>query len=193
MADVGMNPARIIPAWTDFVRRSRGRRLRGIGEPIWAERSAGRARGMRTARGPANVAFAGQRRFHPAVPLRHRGARRGAWSTTARRNHPYVIRTGSPTASDDYLGTEQLAGPSHGPSSRAAVHRPSNCVFRSGILGGTAVARAAGGHERRPRARPGRRCRGRGERGGLEHPAPRRRSGRAADLVGARHLDLRGD
>src|SRR5919206_3552005 len=42
MAEVGTNPARIIPAWREFVTRSAtaGRRLRGIGEPIWPERTA---------------------------------------------------------------------------------------------------------------------------------------------------------
>lgn len=41
MAQVGSNPARIIPAWQEFIDRERndGRRLRGIGEPIWPERS----------------------------------------------------------------------------------------------------------------------------------------------------------
>jgi anti-sigma regulatory factor (Ser/Thr protein kinase) len=42
MADVGANPARIIPAWQEFVSRygASGRTLRGIGEPIWKGRSA---------------------------------------------------------------------------------------------------------------------------------------------------------
>ena len=42
MLEVGANPARIIPAWHDFVSRqgAAGRRLRGIGEPIWKGRSA---------------------------------------------------------------------------------------------------------------------------------------------------------
>ena len=41
MADVGRNPARIIPAWQDFVDRNVpvGRGFRGIGEPIWDGRS----------------------------------------------------------------------------------------------------------------------------------------------------------
>lgn len=41
MWTVGRNPARIIPAWQDWVDRNRGsgRRFRGIGEPIWAARS----------------------------------------------------------------------------------------------------------------------------------------------------------
>lgn len=41
MAHVGSNPARIIPAWREFVARhaSSGRPFRGVGEPIWPDRS----------------------------------------------------------------------------------------------------------------------------------------------------------
>jgi anti-sigma regulatory factor (Ser/Thr protein kinase) len=41
MRDVGANPARIIPAWYEFVGRyaGTGKRLRGVGEPINTERS----------------------------------------------------------------------------------------------------------------------------------------------------------
>jgi predicted small metal-binding protein len=38
MAELGHNPARIIPAWREFVERSAGRSMRGVGEPIWAGR-----------------------------------------------------------------------------------------------------------------------------------------------------------
>jgi anti-sigma regulatory factor (Ser/Thr protein kinase) len=40
MHDVGANPARIIPAWQEFVAVHDGRSLRGIGEPIDADRGA---------------------------------------------------------------------------------------------------------------------------------------------------------
>jgi predicted small metal-binding protein len=40
MAELGRNPARIIPAWRDFIERSAGRSMRGVGEPIWAGRRA---------------------------------------------------------------------------------------------------------------------------------------------------------
>lgn len=42
MADVGRNPACIIPAWQEFVERgvTQGRCVRGVGEPVWAGRSA---------------------------------------------------------------------------------------------------------------------------------------------------------
>lgn len=41
MSEVGQNPARIIPAWREFVSDhvAQGRTARGVGEPIWAARS----------------------------------------------------------------------------------------------------------------------------------------------------------
>jgi len=39
MADVGDNPARIIPAWQEFVDAHPGRAVRGIGEPVGPERA----------------------------------------------------------------------------------------------------------------------------------------------------------
>jgi anti-sigma regulatory factor (Ser/Thr protein kinase) len=39
MSEVGHNPANIIPAWRDFVDRFEGRTVRGLGEPIFAERT----------------------------------------------------------------------------------------------------------------------------------------------------------
>ena len=38
MAELGGNPASIIPAWRDFVAGTHGRPIRGVGEPIWAGR-----------------------------------------------------------------------------------------------------------------------------------------------------------
>ena len=41
MAELGRNPGRIIPAWRDFVdeHTERGMPIRGIGEPVWPERT----------------------------------------------------------------------------------------------------------------------------------------------------------
>src|SRR5665213_2055380 len=58
MDDVGTNPARIIPAWIDFVKAHDGRRLRGIGEPIWAERSSDELVECQRHESLLNVAFA---------------------------------------------------------------------------------------------------------------------------------------
>lgn len=61
MAEVGRNPARIIPAWREFVDEhgGDGRRLRGIGEPVGPERRGPEL--VECARHEAllNVAFAG--------------------------------------------------------------------------------------------------------------------------------------
>src|SRR5436309_8731319 len=39
MAEVGRNPARIIPAWRDFLAAHGAKPVRGIGEPIWPGRT----------------------------------------------------------------------------------------------------------------------------------------------------------
>src|SRR5690349_3007999 len=39
MAAVGANPARIIPAWREFVDAHPGQAVRGVGEPAWVGRS----------------------------------------------------------------------------------------------------------------------------------------------------------
>lgn len=43
---VGRNPARIIPAWQDWVQRNlpRGRRFRGVSEPVWVGRTSAEIR-----------------------------------------------------------------------------------------------------------------------------------------------------
>jgi anti-sigma regulatory factor (Ser/Thr protein kinase) len=58
MDDVGANPARIIPAWREFVGGHAGQRLRGIGEPIWAARTPAEMAECHRHEGLLNVAFA---------------------------------------------------------------------------------------------------------------------------------------
>jgi anti-sigma regulatory factor (Ser/Thr protein kinase) len=59
MATVGANPARIIPAWRDFVAEQEGsaRRFRGVGEPVWAARSADELSECQRHESLLNVAF----------------------------------------------------------------------------------------------------------------------------------------
>ena len=59
MTQVGANPARIIPLWQDFILRHSGdeRRIRGIGEPIWAGRSPAELAECRRHEELLNVAF----------------------------------------------------------------------------------------------------------------------------------------
>lgn len=61
MTGVGRNPARIIPAWQDFAdtHAGTGRRLRGIGEPIWRGRSPDELEEGRRHEALLNAAFGG--------------------------------------------------------------------------------------------------------------------------------------
>jgi anti-sigma regulatory factor (Ser/Thr protein kinase) len=60
MAEVGRNPARIMPAWREFVDRAApGRPVRGIGEPVWATRSDDELVECQRHEALLNVAFAG--------------------------------------------------------------------------------------------------------------------------------------
>jgi anti-sigma regulatory factor (Ser/Thr protein kinase) len=70
MGRVGANPARIIPAWTEFVREAGGaeRTLRGIGEPISAERSGGELFECHRHESLLNLAFAHAADFHLLCP-----------------------------------------------------------------------------------------------------------------------------
>jgi anti-sigma regulatory factor (Ser/Thr protein kinase) len=60
MAEVGTNPARIIPAWQDFLDEHAAphRRVRGIGEPIWAGRSPAELAECQRHEALLNLAFA---------------------------------------------------------------------------------------------------------------------------------------
>src|SRR5438132_6772395 len=61
MAEVGRNPARIIPAWREFVahRAGEGGAVRGIGEPIWAGRTPAELVECQRHEALLNLAFAG--------------------------------------------------------------------------------------------------------------------------------------
>jgi anti-sigma regulatory factor (Ser/Thr protein kinase) len=67
MEELGRNPGRLISAWHDFLAadRGRGRGVRGIGEPLWADRSAAEVEECRRHEALLNVAFADG----PAWPL----------------------------------------------------------------------------------------------------------------------------
>ena len=76
MQELGRNPARIIPAWRDFVGAwADGRPVRGIGEPIWPERSAGRAGRVPSPRVAAEPRIRRRAAVVAALPLRRRSPR----------------------------------------------------------------------------------------------------------------------
>lgn len=111
MAEIGTNPARIIPAWQDFIadHAPTGRRLRGIGEPIWPERTPAELSECQRHEALLNVAFADPD-FWLLCPY-DAGALEPEVIAQARRNHPYVSDGQVACTSDTFPGREQLAAP----------------------------------------------------------------------------------
>ncbi len=109
MADVGANPARIIPAWQQFVEQHLrdDRPVRGIGEPIWAERSADELVECQRHESLLNVAFADAPAWRLLCPY-DVSKLSGAVIEEALRSHPIVVRNGVRGTSGSYRG---LAGP----------------------------------------------------------------------------------
>jgi anti-sigma regulatory factor (Ser/Thr protein kinase) len=114
MEAVGTNPARIIPAWTQFVSGFGDRRLRGIGEPIWAERSAAELAECQRHEALLNVAFADSAGFTLMCPYDTESLTAEVMDE-ARRNHPYLRDDGREWASDEYPGTDAFLGPFSAP------------------------------------------------------------------------------
>ena len=92
MSEVGQNPARIIPAWRDFVdgHADPATALRGIGEPISATRSADELVECQRHESLLNTAFAGGRAWRLLCPY-DTGALSDEVIDEARRSHEYVV------------------------------------------------------------------------------------------------------
>src|SRR3954469_419915 len=109
---VGRNPARIIPAWQEFVDENAepGIRLRGIGEPIFPARDPHELIECE-GHGPLlTPAFAGADRFWLMCPYDVE-ALPAEVIAQARRNHPYVAHGEHHELSADYIGDEAIAEP----------------------------------------------------------------------------------
>jgi anti-sigma regulatory factor (Ser/Thr protein kinase) len=112
MASVGMNPARIIPAWRAFVEEhaAAGGPCRGIGEPIWAARSLDELDECERHEALLNVAFAGAPGWWLACPY-DTGSLPASVLEEAERNHPFVVHEGVRRRSAAYRGLEGAAAP----------------------------------------------------------------------------------
>jgi anti-sigma regulatory factor (Ser/Thr protein kinase) len=112
MAEVGSNPARIIPAWQAFVDEQGGstRRFRGVGEPIWPERRPEELVECERHEALLNLAFEGSPAWWLACPY-DVGALPASVLDEARRNHPFVLERGARRASPTYRGLADVASP----------------------------------------------------------------------------------
>ncbi len=112
MRRLGANPGRIISAWSDFVERTRadGRALRGIGEPIWAERSAAELVECHRHESLLNLAFADAEEFRLLCPY-DTAALDPAVVAEAHRTHPLLSESGRIRESACFHGLEAAAEP----------------------------------------------------------------------------------
>ncbi len=87
MGELGKNPARIIPAWRDFLASSGGRAVRGIGEPVWPGRSADELVECDHHEALLNLAFESAPSFQLLCPYDSAGLEEDVLEAAC-RNHP---------------------------------------------------------------------------------------------------------
>jgi anti-sigma regulatory factor (Ser/Thr protein kinase) len=111
MEVLGANPARIIPRWQAFADegRRRRRRIRGIGEPVWAERSAIELAECHRHEALLNLAFDGSDPFLLVCPY-DTSTLAPEVLAAARTTHPVTTRNGVPRPADQHM-TFDLGGP----------------------------------------------------------------------------------
>lgn len=131
MAEVGHNPARIIPAWRAFLDANGGgtRRVRGIGEPVYAERTAAELVECQLHESLLNVAFEGSGSWSLLCPY-DTEALPAAVIAEAERSHPVVMVGGERRLSRTYRQPDEIA-----PFDRplpAAVGAVTDVPFASG-------------------------------------------------------------
>ena len=114
MEALGRNPARIIPAWREFVggRRASVRPLRGIGEPVWPGRSPAEVVECHHHESLLNVAFADTPAFWLLCPY-DTAALDPAVVAEARATHPFITEGTTSRPSDRYAH-ELPPSPFHG-------------------------------------------------------------------------------
>jgi anti-sigma regulatory factor (Ser/Thr protein kinase) len=112
MAAVGANPARIIPAWRDFVTRSgaEGKHMRGIGEPIWNGRTADELIECQRHESLLNVAFGHGQPWWLLCPYDVSQLGQTVIEE-AMRSHEYVTEAGGARHSDAFRGIEASGAP----------------------------------------------------------------------------------
>ena len=108
MAEVGTNPARIIPAWESFLRThgAPGRRLRGIGEPTWSARTPAELVECERHEALLNAAF-DDPAFWLLCPY-DTATLSDEVLHEAQRNHPFVNDGGRSRPSAHYPGVNAL-------------------------------------------------------------------------------------
>jgi anti-sigma regulatory factor (Ser/Thr protein kinase) len=134
MAELGRNPARILPAWRQFAddHGADAPALRGIGEPIWDGRRSAEISESQLHEALLNVAFDGWPRFRLRCPYDAEALDRSVVDA-AHRSHPFVVDTAGQRDSVRYAGREHAAAAFAGVLPEPAV-RPDVLMFGSDDL-----------------------------------------------------------
>ena len=112
MSEIGHNPARLIPAWHDFVDQhiGCGSRLRGVGEPIDSARTGAELVECQHHESLLNLAFPQYLDLWLLCPYNVAGLS-PAVMEEARRNHPVIIESGRRHESDDFQKVKAVPCP----------------------------------------------------------------------------------
>jgi anti-sigma regulatory factor (Ser/Thr protein kinase) len=111
MEAVGRNPARLISVWRDFVERHRdAARIRGVGEPAWADRSHDELVECCHHEALLNRAFEDGPEFRLLCPY-DASALPADVVALARRNHPWIVEASELRPSSVYLQPEGMPDP----------------------------------------------------------------------------------
>lgn len=114
VAEVGANPARLIPAWRSFVQEhgAPGRWVRGVGEPIWDGRTPEELVECQRHEALLNIAFA-DGPYLSMLCLYDTETLSTSIVAEAMRSHPIVIEQGIRRESSSYSAEEDASAPSH--------------------------------------------------------------------------------
>jgi MEDS: MEthanogen/methylotroph, DcmR Sensory domain len=120
MAEMGRNPARIIPEVLTFAGKHRGQRVCCIGEPIWPGRTVAEVQEVTRHEALINLAF----RDSPVTFLcpYDRTALAESVIADAASTHPVVIQDRQETASARYLGPAEVPPGCNRPLPRPPAH-----------------------------------------------------------------------
>jgi anti-sigma regulatory factor (Ser/Thr protein kinase) len=112
MRTLGGNPARIIPAWRQFLEdhASDGRLARGIGEPVWPGRSPAELTECQRHESLLNLAFDAGQAWRLLCPY-DIDALDEEVIEAARRSHPFVTQNGASHRSEVYRPPHEAPGP----------------------------------------------------------------------------------
>lgn len=112
MERLGRNPARIIPAWRDFLdgRPEGDGPVRGVGEPMWPGRTADELPECFRHEQLLNLAFADTPGWWLLCPY-DASALEPSVLDEARRSHPFVVEGGERRPSPTYPGLDALEEP----------------------------------------------------------------------------------